>query len=780
MIIERLNLLGFGKFNDVDIELKDGINIIYGENEAGKTTAHNFINGMFYGFLKPYVKRTLYLDEHEKYRPWDGSRYSGNLDLEKDGIKYKIEREFTKGNERTSVFIRDTGEDITNRIYTGNNGKVLQPGLYFFGFNDVVYNNTISIKQLASVTEDSLAVEVRDKIVNLTESKDEEISVDNAVEKLDKLYKEIGTERALTSPYGRYNKRLHSLKETRVALYKENDEYKNILKESQDINSILSKKEEELQILNNDYKYALLHEKKKIYDDVVNLKTEIDSINLELEELSKYRGLSYEDYSYLLEITRDIENMNLRMAELKEDIDFLKIEIEDFIELKEDNDSIGEDYILYEELEEEKNKLEIEKISSNYNDKKNTNLQKIIISSVIVIGLSILLTFLFKNNYFLSINLILIPIIYILSKDNGENNISSKIDNRIQGIENKQIEILKKNNISKKFELKRLADIYEMEKIQKRTKYQDRETKINKIERGEDNLLSLKKNYENLIERKKNYLEKNNSVDMESFKEGLDKKKIYDNLLIKIENKNELMKNRLGDKNLESLKNEIKEFNLDNYSYRYPSQELRENIDLKKEELNDLKIEENTISENLNRAEKDVKRLLEIEEEIDILEDKINEMDINKEAIELAKSTIMELSKEIHREFAPTINKRIGNIFSNITFDKYNSIKIDDMLNISVVNPETNELIDINSLSGGTIDQLYFSMRFGIIDEVKDNNLPLLLDDCFIQYDDNRLENIMKFLIGESYNRQIILFTCQKRERDILLKLDKNINLIEL
>ena len=66
MIIKELNLIGFGKFKNKKIHLKEGINIIYGENEDGKTTIHNFINGMFYGFLKPYAKRTSYLDEYNR------------------------------------------------------------------------------------------------------------------------------------------------------------------------------------------------------------------------------------------------------------------------------------------------------------------------------------------------------------------------------------------------------------------------------------------------------------------------------------------------------------------------------------------------------------------------------------------------------------------------------------------------------------------------------------------------------------------------------------------
>ena len=90
------------------------------------------------------------------------------------------------------------------------------------------------------------------------------------------------------------------------------------------------------------------------------------------------------------------------------------------------------------------------------------------------------------------------------------------------------------------------------------------------------------------------------------------------------------------------------------------------------------------------------------------------------------------------------------------------------------------ENININSLSGGTIDQLYFALRFEIINSMSDSRLPLILDDCFIQYDDIRLENILRFIKDKSKERQIILFTCQKREMELLNKIDANYNLVAL
>ena len=126
------------------------------------------------------------------------------------------------------------------------------------------------------------------------------------------------------------------------------------------------------------------------------------------------------------------------------------------------------------------------------------------------------------------------------------------------------------------------------------------------------------------------------------------------------------------------------------------------------------------------------------------------------------------------------INKKVGNIIEGITGGKYSRVKIDNSLEIGVINPETQEIVDINSLSGGTIDQIYFALRFGIVDSINNEALPLILDDCFIQYDDNRLKNIMNFLYKKSKERQIILFTCHMRENKILDGMKVKYNLVNL
>ena len=57
MRILELEIINFGKFNHETVTFHDGMNLIYGENEMGKTTLHSFIRGMFFGIEKQRGRR---------------------------------------------------------------------------------------------------------------------------------------------------------------------------------------------------------------------------------------------------------------------------------------------------------------------------------------------------------------------------------------------------------------------------------------------------------------------------------------------------------------------------------------------------------------------------------------------------------------------------------------------------------------------------------------------------------------------------------------------------
>ena len=97
-----------------------------------------------------------------------------------------------------------------------------------------------------------------------------------------------------------------------------------------------------------------------------------------------------------------------------------------------------------------------------------------------------------------------------------------------------------------------------------------------------------------------------------------------------------------------------------------------------------------------------------------------------------------------------------------------------------IIENKYGEYIPAELLSIGTIDQLYLSLRLSMIDDLSTEKMPIILDEAFAYYDDERLQNILKFLNENMKEHQVIIFTCTKREQEILNKLDIQYNLVEI
>lgn len=184
MIIKDIQLTNFGKFNHKTLSLEPGLNIIYGENEAGKTTLHTFIRGMLFGIEKQRGKASG-KDLYTKYEPWENSsNYQGTMRIESDGVSYRIERNFNKANKSFKVINEDLGKELTE-------DEIEE---LFAGLDEGCYYNTISISQMGSVTDKELEVILKNYAANLGATKSMEIDIKKAFADLDNQRRKIMSE----------------------------------------------------------------------------------------------------------------------------------------------------------------------------------------------------------------------------------------------------------------------------------------------------------------------------------------------------------------------------------------------------------------------------------------------------------------------------------------------------------------------------------------------------------------------------------------------------------
>ncbi|MCD7868067.1 MAG: AAA family ATPase [Clostridiales bacterium] len=152
MIIRRIAIRNFGKLHDRTIELAPGMNVLYGENESGKSTFHTFVRSMLYG-VRRQRGRAAKNDTYSAFEPWeDPTSFGGTLWLEYGGKNYRITRNFYKEKQQGEVLCEDNGE--VRKV----NGAA---DAIFENVSEAVYDNTVSVAQLKSVTGKELVDELR-------------------------------------------------------------------------------------------------------------------------------------------------------------------------------------------------------------------------------------------------------------------------------------------------------------------------------------------------------------------------------------------------------------------------------------------------------------------------------------------------------------------------------------------------------------------------------------------------------------------------------------------
>ena len=222
MKINYLKINGFGKLENKEIEMSDKINLIYGNNEAGKSTLLEFISSMFYGVSKNKNKKEI--SNYEKYKPWKNGDFSGKIIYKLDNNdEYQVYREFSKKNPQ---IYNKNGEDLS-RLFNINKTK----GNEFFyeqtKIDEEIFFSTTTITQNQVVLDNNEKQTLTQKIANILSTGEESVSYKKTIEKLNKkLLEEVGTERTTERPINLINSKIKEIERQ-----KENIEIDNYRKE---------------------------------------------------------------------------------------------------------------------------------------------------------------------------------------------------------------------------------------------------------------------------------------------------------------------------------------------------------------------------------------------------------------------------------------------------------------------------------------------------------------------------------------------------------------------
>ena len=268
------------------------------------------------------------------------------------------------------------------------------------------------------------------------------------------------------------------------------------------------------------------------------------------------------------------------------------------------------------------------------------------------------------------------------------------------------------------------------------------------------------------------------------------KEKYLENEIEILENNNKKLEKELNEErnNLEEHYNSEKEMLLNKFKDKISIDILLEYDELKnlgeildnmqndlaakKIALHQLELDSQNIEPKLNNLSK-------IEEDMEKSKEEIKSVKELNDSLEIAKEVLEKAYEEMKSMVTPKFTSNLSENISRITDGKYKNVRVHDDLGL-IVELEDGNYIEVGKLSVGTIDQLYLSLRLSMIDELSNEKIPIFLDESFAYFDSDRLKNILKYLVNDFNNRQIFIFTCTNREKEILDELNLKYNLINM
>ncbi|MCL5773795.1 MAG: AAA family ATPase [Firmicutes bacterium] len=810
MRIGKIKIRAFGRLADKEFDFSAGFNVVYGLNEAGKTTLMQSIAALLYGF--PDSRKTKSLDEdiRRKYEPWDGAGFSGSLQCAlEDGRKFQIERDFNEKKPLTQVFDLTSSRDATSNYDLGRKGNIefakTHLGISREGFLSTAFVSHGQIEKLSN------SAEVGSALQSLTDTSSGDSTAKTALQKIDKLKKAIGMgERGEKLP-------LAVAVKTSAELEKQIEEIESKRRTLAEDLSRTVFLEEELKKLSEEekkFEYLVILKKKENFDSrlkeirsiesrLTQLKEERERLNAETGKFNKFRVLAdwgnYEKFK--AEFMKCYENVGsamdkFRQAEAKLKNEVCQIDEMEALQKRFENVSrwsFEEVKKKDEKLKEKQLLIEEKRAILRENEKLLKPSPGLFVSIVLAfIGILVCGILIFTGKY---LPWLAVPLISLAAGVSGFFYFKSKQKINLERLETLRTGILslgeEENSLRKDFTVSLASygfnTLEDFEKTYMR--FLDEKAVMQEY-------LILKKDMESAQEnmRKAREMVLQKVLDagykdatpevLSQINEGIaGYKDISAGLEAnqrEIRKEDELKEMRSGGKSIEEMEKELTliEGRLDSLKASneacasLAAGENLEELERKRAEIlrqkTDKEKEHGVIAERIRNFAGTADEKAELEEKLSYWDERKRKLELFRDALLTAEKFISESAEEVHRNFMPHLRTELDRYIGRITDGRYIEAFIDsNTFAVSVKIPGKETPMKTDVLSFGTREQIYLLLRIAISRLLSKSRerLPLILDDPFVHYDENRLKLMIAFMLEISKENQIILFT---RDKSIL------------
>lgn len=716
MKITKIEIGHFGKWENFSLDFTDGIQVIYGRNEAGKSTICAFLQAMFYGL--PNERKTVGIREdlRKRYAPWDGSPMEGNVFFEHAGRKYVLSRRLGKTRRGDKVSLKDgnTWEELSE-ISENEIGRT------FFGVGEEAFLKTLFISQLGAVIRSDDEDEILKRLSNLKQSGSEDISYQAAAQALEKDKYELisKSEKAGLIP------RAEQEKEQLEFEYKEavrlSEQYRTDVLCHGELTRLGNRLREEEKTLSAQKELAKEHER-----FLALAKTE-DARNILIARKT-------ENESKIASAQKTIEDTTEKLKQyLAQD----EVSQDELLLLLQMEQEVGERTLRAEEYKKQRQKAEElkEKIGLLSQTKKGNMKTAFLLSGAIAfvfgaVGAVAVSAYL----WILSIlgAVLLVAGIFARPPRNEE------LEELLAQVEMLDAELNKEKENEEKLEEIRnrlfktlsAAGVSEVRQLSKRAEERSRLEAERKTAERELSLLT----------------EAQGRIDAD---------------LLRLPEKAETtFSDAAMNYSGESIE-ELDKLLFENHAKQMENQRTEE-----------------AVRYSVEHAFAGTRSADVILTELARKEEELAEYRFRYDAIVLAQNALYDSYMELKEDFAPVLNERVGEILSELTDGKYSELRISDDYKVMLKEKTRTEPVSAEHLSNGTYDVLYLALRLGIAKVIFPDGIPfLMLDDSFLQLDDARAQTAANYLKSQADAEQIFYFTCHSSQTTLF---GNSINRIEL
>ena len=719
----------FGKLDGKTLELSPGLNIVYGKNEAGKSTWSAFIKAMFYGISTRERSSAGFIPDKEKYLPWNGNPMYGKIELSTDGGDMTIERT----SARSGVFTK------TSATYDGN-GREAPVGDALVGVSANVYERTSFIRQAGiEVTGDK---ETERRILSIASSGDETVSAGEVIARLKKKQRSLRS----TTKNGEIQKLEREIEELteKISGAKESEQEVSTLSES-----IAAYRAEEIK-LKRSLAIAFAEEEKNKLSYIDTAKKALDEALSRMQELEN--APARRELDLFIQKKGELSSLVLSDEQNEKLLNLASEELSSCRRELSGSAFCGMSEAAAKEAAEHDCKV----LEDGRKESALFYILSVIffvLTSVAVVGGVLFSVLIFIAAAFFAG----LAVAMLVSagrnkkkaqaaraiKEKYEADDSSKILSLVEkyaALIGRERELTARESEA----LRTKVDLDEKIKMRKA----DIETQLSAflIDCGDINLAEEK--LRALVEERE--CAQRDVLAARARVEALD------------------VAAEITSPSVEYDESEIPE---------NPPAYFEEELFAVAEKIRAFELAlaaERTKLAGFSREA--------AEKKLSELRSREAAANFEYDALSVAIDIMDEAETELKNRFSPEVEKRTSELFKYLTGGSFEIVRIKNSdFEVSVAKGEASAPRDGLTLSRGTLDELYFALRIALFETIipEENAPPMILDDALVNFDDERCKRALSLLSEIAKKRQVILFSCHTREANIL-SADADVRKIEL